>query len=141
MDGFVIVSLIRNNTYNGSEASLKASEINNTYVVRASDFQGSEQWMELTAIDPNYTPFYGLWAYLLFASVLFIPALTWLVLYIWKLHVDRKNDAREERQRAPTPPPQRDAQGSIELQPLRGSSASPPNPPEPAPRAAGAGAV
>ncbi|KAK7992134.1 hypothetical protein PG996_012850 [Apiospora saccharicola] len=114
MDGFVIVSLILNNTYNGSEASLKASEINNTYLVRASDFRGSEQWTELTANDPNYTPFYGLWAYLLFASVLFIPALTWPVLYIWKLHVDRKNDAQEnqrdpEADPVPVPVPHRDA--------------------------------
>lgn len=133
MDGFVVVQLVSNNTYNGSEASLKASEINNTYVFRLNE----NPWEAPTAPDPSYKPFYGLWAWLLFSSVLALPLVAWLVCYGKKLLVDKQGCAQLDRQLTPTPPPQRDDNG-FELQEINGRNPANPNPypPAPQPRAA-----
>lgn len=111
MDGFVVVELLSNTTYNGTEASLKVSEINNTYLIRSSDLEN--RWDIPTAFDPDYRPFYGLWAYILATSVLWVPAMAGAVLYMTKLWKDKFNDA------------QRNNNDGFELLPVRGESATP----------------
>ncbi|KAK7931836.1 hypothetical protein PG985_002548 [Apiospora marii] len=107
MDGFVVVELLSNNTYNGTEASLKTSEINNTYLIRSEDFL-EPRWERPT--DPDYRQFYGVWAYVLATSVVWVPAIAMAVLFMTKFWKDNFSNAQGGRRRG--------RNDSFELQPL-----------------------
>ncbi|KAK8098577.1 uncharacterized protein PG998_014063 [Apiospora kogelbergensis] len=107
MEGFVVVKLMSNNTFDGTLSALKAPEIDNVYTV-----------IEPQSATPDYHRFYGVWTWVLFTSVVWWPLLAWIVSSVRKWFIDRQHAARVNPARAPTPPP-RDNDG-FELQPVGG---------------------
>ncbi|KAK8044978.1 hypothetical protein PG993_005002 [Apiospora rasikravindrae] len=122
MDGYIIVRLIGNTTFDGRNfTALKASDIESAYgtwaiphqpnvtgVVRnitretAPNFSDSPAFPEF----PEYERFFGLWTWTLWASTIVLPLVAWVASAARKWYIDKHHRARVTRQRASTPTPE-----------------------------------
>ncbi|KAK8069389.1 hypothetical protein PG994_006005 [Apiospora phragmitis] len=124
MDGFIVVKLLGNTSFNGKNIStLRTSEIDGAHgliptQLPASTARGIPEY-------PDHEQFYGPWVYILYACVIIVPLVAWGVSAFRKMYVDYRHLARVASDRAPTPPPEHE--GDIELQPVGGNGpAAPP---------------
>ncbi|KAK8084669.1 hypothetical protein PG997_005940 [Apiospora hydei] len=145
MNGYVIVKLVGNTSFDGRNFTLlKPSDIESAYgtwpvpdqanvtgvirnITRAAtpDFSDAPDSPGFPDYS-DYEPFYGLWIYILYGSVVVLPLIAWVVCAVWKHFVEKHHHAQLMRQRARTPPPQHE--GGIELEPVGGDPPAPPPP-------------